>query len=145
MSILQQIKHDQLVARKEKDALAAGLLTTLIGESEMVGKNDGNRESTDAEVVAVIKKFIKNTEETIKALGDNDQRIPHLTRELKILNDYLPQQFSEELLRRVLGSIKVEISAGPKDMGKMLALLKTRFAGQYDGALAAKVAREIIA
>lgn len=145
MTLLSEIKQAQLAARKAKDEIAANLLTTLIGEAEMVGKNNGNRESTDAEVIAVVKKFIKNTEETVKVLDPSDCRIANLQTELKILAQYLPAQFNEELLTRVLSSIKVEISAGPKDMGKMLGLLKSRFAGQYDGAMASAVAKRILA
>ena len=50
MTLFSQIKADQLAARKAKDGLKATLLTTLIGELTAIGKNDGNREVTDAEV-----------------------------------------------------------------------------------------------
>jgi hypothetical protein len=59
MSLIQTIKADQVQARKARSA-SASILTTLIGEAEMIGKNAGDRESTDEEVIAIIKKFIKN-------------------------------------------------------------------------------------
>lgn len=145
MSLLAQIKKDQLTARKSKDLIAASLLTTLIGEAEMVGKNDGNRDSTDAEVVAVIKKFVKNANDTLKVLSATDSRGPNLLAELEILEGYLPAQFTEDDLTRILSNIQAEIFAGPKDMGKMLGLLKARHAGEYDGALASKVAKAVLA
>ena len=74
MTLMDQIKADQVSARKQKMTAVASLLTTLIGEAEMVGKNAGNRAPTDAEVQAVIKKFIKNLDETIAVLGDADPR-----------------------------------------------------------------------
>jgi len=52
MSKLQDIKTAQLNARKNKVASVASLLTTVIGEAEMVGKN-ANREVTEAEVIKV--------------------------------------------------------------------------------------------
>ena len=69
MTILESVKKAQLQARKEKRAVDASTLTTLIGEAEMIGKNDGNRASTDAEVVTVIKKFVKNIDETLTILS----------------------------------------------------------------------------
>jgi uncharacterized protein YqeY len=145
MSLLAQIKQDQLAARKAKETAKAALLTTLIGEVEMVGKNDGNREVTDVEVVAMVKKFLKNVNETLKALGGIEGGIAmQYMAESQILESYLPKQFTEDQLTNILGSIKVEISAGPKDMGKMLGLLKNRFDGQYDGRLASTVAKSLI-
>ena len=145
MSLLAQIKQDQLAARKAKETAKAALLTTLIGEVEMVGKNDGNREVTDVEVVAMVKKFLKNVNETLKALGGIEGGIAmQYMAESQILESYLPKQFTEDQLTNILGSIKDEISAGPKDMGKMLGLLKNRFDGQYDGRLASTVAKSLI-
>jgi uncharacterized protein YqeY len=145
MSLLAQIKQDQLAARKAKETAKAALLTTLIGEVEMVGKNDGNREVTDVEVVAMVKKFLKNVNETLKALGGIEGGIAmQYMAESQILESYLPKQFTEDQLTTILDSIKIEISAGPKDMGKMLGLLKNRFDGQYDGRLASTVAKSLI-
>ena len=47
MSLLAQLKKDSLLARKAADGVRATLLSTLIAEAEMVGKNAGNRESRD--------------------------------------------------------------------------------------------------
>ena len=59
MSLLAQLKKDSLLARKAADGVRATLLSTLIAEAEMVGKNAGNRESTDDEVQQTIRKFLK--------------------------------------------------------------------------------------
>ena len=57
MSKLQEIKAAQLTARKERNTFKASLLTTLIGEAEMVGKSAGNRPSTDEEVLQVLNMY----------------------------------------------------------------------------------------
>ena len=51
--LIENLKEDQLIARKNRDQIKATLLTTLIGEAEMVGKNTGNRSPFDEEVVSV--------------------------------------------------------------------------------------------
>lgn len=143
MSLIQEIKIKNLEARKLRLTRYCGVLTPLIGEAEMVGKNAG-RDVTDAEVVQTIKKFIKNLDEVIRVLGDNDPRTLVAIHERQMLEAFLPKQLTDEQLRRVLESIKNEISAGPKDIGKMLGLLKSRFEGQYDGRSASTIAKELL-
>jgi uncharacterized protein YqeY len=142
MSLLEQIKLATLELRKVKHPLAA-LGQTVIGEAEMIGKNDGNRQVTDSEVMSRVKKFLTGVDDTIK-LVKHPEALAGLQAEKAWLEGWLPKQFTEEQLQQVLGSIKTEITAGPKDMGKMLQLLKSRFDGQYDGKLAATVAKALL-
>ena len=87
--ILEKIKNASLAARKAKEALAATLLTTLYSEAVNVGKNNGNRDTTDAEAVAVVKKFLKGVDETISYLektgGDNATALTTARSEKEIL------------------------------------------------------------
>ena len=73
MSIVTNIKAASLQARKDRNAPKAALLSTLLGEVQMIGKNNGNRESTDGEAIAVIKKMLNNTTETLNILFANNQ------------------------------------------------------------------------
>lgn len=146
MTLFEQIKQDQLAARKDRDALRALLLTTLIGEATAIGKNDGNREVTDAEVVALMKKFDKGIVESIAALGDvsndknNANRYVNLLKEQSILQHYLPKQMDEHLLTLAVRMIINELGAGA-NMGQVMAELKKRHAGQYDGKMASAVVK----
>lgn len=142
--LLDQIKKDSLVARKARETDKATLLSTLYSEASMVGKNDGNRESTDAEVVQVVKKFIKGIDEILtrsaSELGLSSTRAKAI-KEKEILETYLPQQLSEEELAIQIDAIIVKQHINEiKKMGLVMKTLKERFDGQYDG----KVASEII-
>lgn len=142
MSLLQQIKNDQLTARKNREVLKASLLTTLIGEAANIGKNDGNRETTDAEVVAVVKKFVKGLDEmiTVAITYTDKDKAEQSIAEKAILQVYLPQQMSEAQLTAVIAEIKAEVGAtNAKDMGKVMAALKAKFEGQYDGKQASQL------
>jgi len=87
MSLLAQLKKDSMLARKAADSVRATLLSTLIGEAEMVGKNAGNRESTDDEVQQTIRKFLKNNQEALGVIKDAERRAV-LEQESAILTDY---------------------------------------------------------
>jgi uncharacterized protein len=138
MSLLARIKADQVSARKQKLTVVVNLLTTLIGEAEMIGKNAGNRPVSDDEVVALIKKFIKNIDETLKVLGDNNPHALAVMGERTTLEAYLPKQLTEEELKGHINAIHAGILSMKDDvkMGDIMSVLKTRFNGLYDGKLA---------
>lgn len=139
MTLFEQIKADQLTARKNKYSLAAPLLTTLLGEASAIGKNDGNRDVTDAEVVALCKKFVKGMDETLGYLGNsNIGASVTIAEEKEILSKYLPKQMTELELEVEVRLIVEEVGS---NMGKVMAELKARFGGQYDGKMASSVVK----
>lgn len=145
MLLIQQIKKDQLTARKNKQSVESTILTTLLGEACAVGKNNGNRESTDAEVVAVVKKFIKNNTDLMK-LVDSESSVYFVARdENMFLSQYVPTQLAEDELRSLVQKRIITLDEiTPRLMGKIMAWLKENHDGQYDGKLASKVVRELL-
>lgn len=137
MSLMQRIKADQLAARKNKDTegIAISLLTTLIGEASIIGKNAGNRESSDAEVITVIQKFIKNLQLTLQQVseseaGKNVRAICEI--ELEILKKYLPKQLTVEDIYREIATVKEQVTDVKKLKGAVMKHFKEKFNGQYD-------------
>lgn len=143
MSLLEQIKADSLSARKTGQKLAATLLTTLYSEAANVGKNKGNRQTTDEEVVAVVKKFIKGVDETITYLNKGDDNIDALNTaiaEKAILVKYTPTQLDEQALSNVISLLVDTLpDRSPKQMGTVMKMLKEKHEGQYDGKLASSL------
>lgn len=139
MSLLAKIKADQLDARKNKLTEKASLLTTLIGEATMVGKNDGNRETTDVEVIAIIKKFVNNIQECLKVAAADKQA--QFQTELNVLNEYLPKQMSDDDIKR---EAELAIVNGAKNIGAIMNHFKNNFAGTYDGKVVSNVAKQLL-
>jgi uncharacterized protein YqeY len=133
MKLIEQIKQQQIAARKA-GSTEASLLTTLLGEAAMVGKNAG-RETTDQEVIAVVKKFIKNIDETVSALTSRGQDAASFLSERSVLERFLPLQLTEIVLEK--------IAQNHKSMPEFMKFLKEKHAGQYDGKLASTVAKKI--
>ena len=142
--LIQKLQADQLIARKAKNTVAIGLLSALISEAAMVGKNAGNRISTDDEVLSTIRKFLKNAEETliqVKQLAGADKAVETFTEEIRILKSYMPQQLSDDKLREVINSF---ISNNPNtNMGLIMKFLKENFNGLYDGKKANVIVKEL--
>ena len=136
MSLLAQLKNDSLLARKAADRVRATLLSTLIGEAEMVGKNAANRESTDEEVQQTIRKFLKNNQEALGVIKDEERRAV-LEQESAILTAYLPPLASDaEVQAFIAASVATLAERGPKQMGVVMGALKARYGSDFDAKLA---------
>ena len=128
---MEKIRADQLTARKSKNAEATALLTTLLGEAGIIGKNDFGRETTDDEVVGVIRKFIKNIDFTLSKVSDENVQAQALT-EKKILESYLPTQLSREAIVDEINKLKTTIADQKQLKGAIMKHFKDNFAGLYD-------------
>jgi uncharacterized protein YqeY len=131
MSLLETIKNDSLKARRANDLVAKNLLVTLLSEAEMVGKNDGNRETTDAEVTVVIRKFLKNINETLAFGVVSDHRLLILQTERNLLSAYIPEELSSDELNAAIAEIGGGLTI--KDTGRVMGILNTKFPGRVNG------------
>lgn len=148
--MLDQIKADSLAARKTGDKVAAVLLTTVYAEAANIGKNDGNRATTDAEVVAVVKKFIKGMTETAdylaKAGADaNGESMQLVATEKAIMMRYMPKQLGDDELTAIISKVIETLpDRSPKGMGAVMQYLKANHGGQYDSAAASRICKAIL-
>lgn len=141
-SLLSQIKHDALAARKSRDQVASSLLITLGSEAAMTGTNDGKRESTDSEVLATVRKFLKGNAELLSVRPDDEVAL----REKVILESYLPRQMSEDELRAEIALIAQSLgidAISPKDTGALMKALSARRAGEFSGAQASALIKSM--
>lgn len=150
MSILYVIKEDNINSRKLRDSVKSSLLSTLYSEALNVGKNDGNRETTDKETLAVIKKFLDGVNFTIETLQFNsDDKILVAIREKDILSTYIekfqPKQLTIEELTDIISGIAATLTdKSPKQMGFVMKKLKDSYDGMYQGNEASKIVKEIL-
>jgi len=144
--LLEQIKSDSLEARKARKTDTATLLTTLYSEASMVGKNAGNRESTDAEVLQVVEKFVKNANEIQTILLKNNKDTCNIVSEIKVLSKYLPKKMSEDELGHVIRGIIKGLTSiqdkSPKLMREVMGMLKLLHGGKYNGKMASEIAKK---
>lgn len=130
MSLIEKISGDFMSAYKDKDMKKKNFLGVIKTE---VTKETKTPE--DSYVVGKLKSMIKNAEAT-NSLTEY---------ELGIINDYLPTQMTEDVLRETIGDFitKEELST-MKDMGKIMEYLKSNFDGEYDGKLASTITKELL-
>ena len=148
--LVKLIKKHQLQARKDRNKDRIDILTSLLSEILIVGKNNGNRGTTDEEAIRVIKKFKNGVELSIESLqGSHNyenciERIEELQNELEIYEAFLPRQMSEEDLRTLLNVWKETNFPDSPTMGGYMTALKRVYDGFYDGKIASKILKEIL-
>jgi uncharacterized protein YqeY len=118
-------------AREAARLSAIRLILAAIKQKEV----DERAELTDADVVAVIEKMVKQRRESIvqfeKAARSDLAEAEKF--ELQVLSSYLPQQMGDsEIEKEVEKAVAESNASGVKDMGKVMALLKSRLAGRAD-------------
>ena len=134
MTLKDKITEDMKTAMRAKDTARLGTVRLLL--SAMKQKEVDERvELTDADVLSIIEKMLKQRRESItqyEKAARNDLADAEKA-EIAVLSGYLPKQMSEaEVAEAVLAAIKESGAAGPKDMGKVMGLLKSRLAGRTD-------------
>ncbi|HEY1286863.1 MAG TPA: GatB/YqeY domain-containing protein [Burkholderiales bacterium] len=134
MPLKQQISEDMKAAMRAKDSArlsAIRLILAAIKQKEV----DERVELTDPDVVGILEKMIKQRRESIvqfEKAARNDLADAEKF-ELGVLSGYLPQQLSDSQVQEEIAKAISETGAsGVKDMGKVMAALKSRLAGRAD-------------
>jgi hypothetical protein len=96
---------------------------------------DERKELSDADIVAIIDKMIKQRRESIAQFekGGRQDLADQEKFELGVLQAYMPQALSDAEVERAIAAAVQETGAkGPSDMGKVMAVLKPQLAGRAD-------------
>jgi uncharacterized protein len=99
---------------------------------------DERIELGDAEVLAILEKMIKQRRESIAQFekASRQDLADQEKAEIAVLEGYLPQKLGDAEIQKEISSVIAETGAsGVKDMGKVMAALKTRLAGRADMAV----------
>jgi len=130
-----KLNEDLKKYMKEKATLSLNAVRSIISEIKNKEIEKGN-ELTDEEIIQVIKKQIKMREDSIEQFekADRNDLVEKEKKELEILEEYLPQQLSEEELRKLIEESISEVNAtSKKDFGKVMKLVIQKAQGRADG------------
>ena len=126
-----------------KEAMKAGdklkistlrLMTSALKDREIEARGVGKTISED-DILALLQKMVKQRQESLKIyteagrtdLAEQEQG------EIAVIQSFLPQQMDADAVSAAIDSVIAETGAATiKDMGKVMAVLKERFAGRMD-------------
>jgi uncharacterized protein YqeY len=115
------------------------LISAAIKDRDIAARTAGKGEATDAELLELLAKMIKQREESEKIYADagRAELAKQEAEEIVIIREFLPKQLSAaDMDRAIADAIKTSGASSIKDMGKVMAELKAKFAGQMDFAKA---------
>lgn len=137
-ALVQKIKNDLDNARKEQNKYDTIKLSVLYSEAVSIGKNNGNRESTDSEVSNIIEKFVKNLRSNIELAPS---KANEFQKEIDLYSKYLPKQLTESEIQDILLQYKNENT--DFQIGNIMKFFMQNFKGQYDSKLLSGLVNKI--
>ena len=142
MTLKARITDDMKTAMKAKDAQRLGavrLALAAIKQREV----DERKELSDADVLAVLEKMIKQRRDSIQqyTAGNRQDLADQEQFEIGVLSAYLPQQATEAEVDAIIGeAIAATGAKGVADRGKVMGQVKAKLAGRADmGQVSARV------
>ena len=151
MSLRAQLNESMKEAMKAKDARRLSTLRMVLAalkDRDIAARTETSRELLgDDEILLLLAKMIKQREESAAAYdtGNRPELAAQEREEIEIIRSFMPRQMSADETRAAAASVITETGAtAMKDMGKVMAALKERYAGQMDFAKASAVVKELL-
>jgi uncharacterized protein YqeY len=138
---------DAMKSRNAERLSTVRLIQAAVKDRDIANRGVGKEEASDDEILQILAKMVKQRDESAKIYEENAR--PELAAkeraEIKVVQDFMPKQLSDSDVRANISAIIAETgAAGPKDMGKVMAVLKERYAGQMDFSKASGAVKELL-
>tara|TARA_B100000941_G_C28100805_1_gene348273 strand:- start:35 stop:490 length:456 start_codon:yes stop_codon:yes gene_type:complete len=150
MSIKKQIEEKLHQALKSKDKNTyptLRLVVSAIKDAEIASRTKGQKEMSDSDLTAILKKMIKQRNESCevyKKAGRNEL-LKNETKEIEVISTFLPKQLSEAETKKICEeAIKSSGASSMKDMGKVMGVLKSKYADNLDFSKVSSIIKELL-
>lgn len=143
----QKISSDYIQAMKERNTFKSSVLSFLRAQIKNVRIDSKAEQLSDADVIAVIKKQIKQRQESIVQFesGGRADLVQKERSEMEILQSYLPQQASLEETEAAVRQVIAETGASSmKDMGNVMKAVVAKLEGRADNKLISDLVRKCL-
>jgi uncharacterized protein YqeY len=137
MTIVSTLRVESLRLRKERNPVAASI-TFVISEIDKIGKNNGNRVTTEDEAVKAVQKIVATLRENLNyKLTEADDAATRL--QIQILESVLPQMLSAN---ETIDSIRAVMVSNPTK-GDAMKLLRAKHGALIDMKLASSILKDV--
>ena len=146
----EKINDDLKAAMKagEKERVATlRLVNAAIKSADSEARPSGKDRISDADILTVLAKMVKQRRDSIEQFtsGGRPDLAEKEQAEITVIEAYLPQQMDEAATKdAIAAAIKETGAAGPKDMGKVMSVLKAKYAGQMDFGKASALTKDLL-
>lgn len=123
------------------------LVSAAIKDRDIAARGTDKAQATDTELLDLLAKMIKQREESEKIYRDagRAELAQQEAEEIVIIREFLPKQLSDADTEKAVAAAIAEAGAASiKDMGKVMAALRTRYAGQMDFGKAGQLVKSLL-
>lgn len=147
----ERISQAMKEALKNKDQTALAtirLISAALKDRDIAARTQDNADGiSDDEILSMLQTMIKQRNESAKMYMDGNR--PELAQaeqlEITVIQQFMPEQLDEEQVRQAIQLALDETgSSSVKDMGKVMAFLKSRYAGQIDFSAASQMVKQAL-
>src|SRR5215471_508905 len=135
---------EAMKAKDERKLSTLRMVNSTIKNADIEARGQGKPPLSDEALLSVLQKLIKQRHESVELYdkGGRAELAQQEREEIAIIQAYLPKQMSEDEVKAAISeAIKDTGAAGMKDMGKVIAALKGKFAGKMDFAKASALVK----
>ncbi len=150
--IREEIKKALVEAMKnqEKEKVATlRLINSAIKDRDIADRTKGNYDGIDeAGILSLLQTMIKQRRESIEMYkqGNRDDLVAHEQGEIDVIQSFLPKQMTADEMQVVIKEVITQTGAsGMKDMGKVMGVLRGKYAGQMDFGAASGIIKQLLA
>ncbi|MGM7702051.1 GatB/YqeY domain-containing protein [Pseudalkalibacillus sp. Hm43] len=144
MSLLDRLNHDMKQAMRNKDKQRLTVIrmvkASLQNESIKLG-----HELNEEEELTVLSREVKQRKDSLQEFdkAGRDDLVENLRQEIEILQEYLPEQLSEEEVDQIVKETIQQVGATSKqDMGKVMGAIMPKVKGKADGGLVNRLVQQ---
>ena len=126
---------EAMKAKDERKLSTLRMVNSTIKNADIDARGNGKPPLSDADILAVLQKMIKQRQESREMYekGGRPELAQQEGEEIAIITAYLPKQMSDAEIGAAIDAVIAETgAAGMKDMGKVIAVLRAKYAGQMD-------------
>ena len=142
--MLEKIDLDLKGALKSGDKFTLSVLRMLKSEFIVESRKGSLHELTDEDALRIIKKQVKTRKDSIEEYEKYNklETVKELEHEIEILNKYLPQEMSEEEIKKVIDLVFEEVKpTSMKDMGNLMKIISSKITNA-DMSLVSKIVKD---
>ncbi len=123
------------------------LIQSAVKDRDIANRGVGKEPASDDEILQLLTKMVKQREESAKAFEEGGR--PELAvkerEEIAVIRDFMPAQMDQSEMEAAIRSVIAETgAAGIRDMGKVMAALREKFAGQMDFGKASGTVKQLL-
>ncbi len=126
---------DAMKAKDERKLSTLRMVNSTIKNADIEARGQGKPPLADGDILAVLQKMIKQRQESVELYdkGGRAELAAQEREEIAVITAYLPKQMSEDEVKAAIAAAVSETgAAGMKDMGKVIGVLRGKYAGQMD-------------